>query len=175
MENILNPSPAMGLKFICRMMRLTIIALFVFVGTAFGTESYSQVKRVTVVSNDISLKNVINQIEKQTNYLFVYNMNDINLNKNVSINARNQSVLQVLKEIFNNTNINFVLEGKNILLVKENKMSHKANLQQGTTKTISGKVVDSKGDPIIGASVVDKDNSGVGVATDVNGHFSIAA
>ncbi len=174
MENILNPSPAMGLKFLCRMMRLTIIALFVFVGTAFGTESYSQVKRVTVVSNDISLKNVINQIEKQTNYLFVYNMNDINLNKNVSINARNQSVLQVLKEIFNNTNINFVLEGKNILLVKDNRMSHKANSQQAT-KNITGKVVDSKGDPIIGASVVDKDNAGVGVATDVNGHFSIAA
>ncbi len=176
MENNLNPCCVAGLKMLRRIMRLTIIALFVFISTAFATESYSQAKRITVVSNNITLKNVIKQIENQTDYLFVYNVSDINLNKNIRINARNQSVASVLNEIFASTNIQYAMEGKNILLRKEENRRHDAAQQsQQSIKKISGKVVDAKGDPIIGASVVTKNNQNNGVATDINGHFTIAA
>ena len=64
-------------------MRITALALFIFAGTAFATESYSQVMKVTIMADNISAGKVINEIEKQTDYLFVYNVNEVNLKRTV--------------------------------------------------------------------------------------------
>ena len=53
----------------------------VFAGTAFATESYSQTMKVTVVADNMSTGKVISEIEKQTDYLFVYNVNEVNLKR----------------------------------------------------------------------------------------------
>lgn len=155
-------------------MKLTVLALFIFIGSAFATESYSQVKRVTVVSNNISLSNVISQIENQTDYLFVYNVNDINLNRSVRVNARNQSVAEVLNAIFAGTNIHYAMEGKNIMLSLSRGENSSQSVNQTGTKKVTGKVVDSKGEPIIGASVVEKGNSKNGTITNMDGVFSLS-
>ena len=73
MKNILYQESIVEIKHLFRMMRNTLLALFVFAGTAFATESYSQTMKVTVVADNVSTGKVISEIEKQTDYLFVYN------------------------------------------------------------------------------------------------------
>lgn len=81
--------------------------------------------KVTVVSDRISTGKVINEIEKQTDYLFVYDMNEVNLKRNVKVHAQDKPVAEVLNEVFEGTDIYYAMEGKNIMLM--NKAKEKAS------------------------------------------------
>lgn len=130
-------------------MKITALALFIFVGTAFATESYSQVIKVTVVADKISTGKVINEIEKQTDYLFVYNVNEVNLQRTIQVNAENKSVAEVLNKVFEGTNIYYAMEGKNIMLMSRTKENQSAN----QTNKVTGVVKDTNGETIIGANI----------------------
>lgn len=110
MKNILYQESIVEIKHLFRMMRNTLLALFVFAGTAFATESYSQTMKVTVVADNVSTGKVISEIEKQTDYLFVYNVNEVNLKRNVKVNAQNKSVAEVLNKVFEGTDIYYAME-----------------------------------------------------------------
>ena len=171
MKNILYQESIVEIKHLFRIMKTTVLALFIFAGTAFATESYSQVMKVTVVADKISTGKVINEIEKQTDYLFVYNVNEINLKRPVQVNAENKSVAEVLNQLFEGTNIYYAMEGKNIMLMSRTKNS--ASVQQSGNK-VRGVVQDTNGEPIIGANITVKGQS-IGTITDIDGQFSIDA
>ncbi len=152
------------------MMRNTLLALFVFAGTAFATESYSQTMKVTVVADNVSTGKVISEIEKQTDYLFVYNVNEVNLKRNVKVNAQNKSVAEVLNKIFEGTDIYYAMEGKNIMLMSKAKEG--GAVQQ--VNKVTGIVKDANGEPIIGANVMVKGQS-IGTITDIDGRFVLDA
>ena len=152
------------------MMRNTLLALFVFAGTAFATESYSQTMKVTVVADNVSTGKVISEIEKQTDYLFVYNVNEVNLKRNVKVNAQNKSVAEVLNKIFEGTDIYYAMEGKNIMLMSKAKDGEAA--QQANK--VTGIVKDANGEPVIGANVTVKGQS-IGTITDIDGRFVLDA
>ena len=151
-------------------MRNTLLALFVFAGTAFATESYSQTMKVTVVADNVSTGKVISEIEKQTDYLFVYNVNEVNLKRNVKVNAQNKSVAEVLNKIFEGTDIYYAMEGKNIMLMSKAKEG--GAVQQ--VNKVTGIVKDANGEPIIGANVMVKGQS-IGTITDIDGRFVLDA
>ena len=166
MKNILYQESIVEIKHLFRMMRNTLLALFVFAGTAFATESYSQTMKVTVVADNMSTGKVISEIEKQTDYLFVYNVNEVNLKRNVKVNAQNKSVAEVLNKVFEGTDIYYAMEGKNIMLMskaKDGKVAQQAN-------KVTGIVKDTNGEPIIGANVIVKGQS-TGTITDIDGRF----
>ena len=170
MKNILYQESIVEIKHLFRMMRNTLLALFVFAGTAFATESYSQTMKVTVVADKMSTGKVISEIEKQTDYLFVYNVNEVNLKRNVKVNAQNKSVAEVLNKVFEGTDIYYAMEGKNIMLMskaKDGKVAQQAN-------KVTGIVKDTNGEPIIGANVTVKGQS-IGTITDIDGRFVLDA
>ena len=152
------------------MMRNTLLALFVFAGTAFATESYSQTMKVTVVADNVSTGKVISEIEKQTDYLFVYNVNEVNLKRNVKVNAQNKSVAEVLNKVFEGTDIYYAMEGKNIMLMSKAKDGEA--VQQANK--VTGIVKDANGEPVIGANVTVKGQS-IGTITDIDGRFVLDA
>ena len=170
MKNILYQESIVEIKHLFRMMRNTLLALFVFAGTAFATESYSQTMKVTVVADNVSTGKVISEIEKQTDYLFVYNVNEVNLKRNVKVNAQNKSVAEVLNKVFEGTDIYYAMEGKNIMLMSKAKDGEA--VQQANK--VTGIVKDANGEPIIGANVIVKGQS-TGTITDIDGNFSIKA
>ena len=170
MKNILYQESIVDIKHLFRMMRNTLLALFVFAGTAFATESYSQTMKVTVVADNMSTGKVISEIEKQTDYLFVYNVNEVNLKRNVKVNAQNKSVAEVLNKVFEGTDIYYAMEGKNIMLMskaKDGEATQQAN-------KVTGIVKDANGEPIIGANVTVKGQS-IGTITDIDGRFVLDA
>ena len=82
-------------------MKLVFVYLFIFVSGIFATEATSQTTRVSIVAKNISTQELMQEIEKQTDYLFVYNKHEVNLNRKVTIQANNQTVIEVLNKAFN--------------------------------------------------------------------------
>jgi hypothetical protein len=101
-------------------MKLSFILLVSCVSLAFGTEATSQTARVSIRVNNESARTVMNRIESQTDYLFVYNHENVDVSRKVSLNASNAPVAQVLAQVFEQTDIIYAMEGNNILLMKRN-------------------------------------------------------
>ena len=118
----------------------------------------------------MSTGKVISEIEKQTDYLFVYNVNEVNLKRNVKVNAQNKSVAEVLNKVFEGTDIYYAMEGKNIMLMSKAKDGEA--VQQANK--VTGIVKDANGEPVIGANVMVKGQS-IGTITDIDGRFVLDA
>ena len=152
-------------------MRLTAIMLFVCIGLAYASESYSQSATLTLNVNNKTVQEVLDEIEKQSEFHFFYNNKQVNTNRVVSIKSKKKDVFNVLEQLFNGTDISYKVLDKSIILSpKEMLMS--AVVQQAI-KNISGTITDSNGEPIIGANVLEKGSTN-GTVTDINGKFSLS-
>ena len=149
-------------------MRITTFLLLVCVFCTFAENTHSQKAMVSINKKNVQLETVLNEIEHQTDYLFIYN-NQVNVNKKVSLKAKNQPVSKVLEELLADSGITYSVEGNHIVLGKQ---TMAAAPQQSST--IRGKVIDTNGDPVIGANIVEKGTTN-GTTTDVEGNFSINA
>ena len=149
-------------------MRITTFLLLLCVFCTFAENTHSQNARVSINKKNVQLETVLNEIEHQTDYLFIYN-NQVNVNKKVSLKAKNQPVFKVLEELLADSGITYSVEGNHIVLGKQ---TMTAAPQQSST--IRGKVIDTNGDPVIGANIVEKGTTN-GTTTDVEGNFSINA
>ena len=172
MKNNLYQEFIVPFKHSFRVMRNAFLALFLFVGTTYATESYSQNMRVTVVSSGISTAQVLSEIEEQTDYLFVYDVNEVDLDRNVNVRAENRPVSEVLDEVFEGTDVDYAMEGKNIMLMKRSKKEAPAFAQQTSENTIQGVVTDANGEPIIGANIMIEGTT-TGTITDFDGRFTL--
>ena len=149
-------------------MRITTFLLLVCAFCAFAENTHSQNARVSINKKNVQLETVLNEIEHQTDYLFIYN-NQVNVNKKVSLKAKNQPVSKVLEELLADSGITYSVEGNHIVLGKQNMVTVP---QQNST--IKGKVIDTNGDAVIGANIVEKGTTN-GTTTDADGNFSINA
>ena len=149
-------------------MRITTFLLLVCILNMHADNVFSQNARVSINQKNVQLEKVLNEIEQQTDYLFIYN-NQVNVNKKVSLKTKNQPVSVVLKELLADSGITYSVEGNHIVLGKQNMT---ATPQQNGI--IKGKVIDTNGDAVIGANIVEKGTSN-GTTTDIDGNFSINA
>ncbi len=155
-----------------RIMRITTLLLFVFIFCMHAENSNSQNVNVTIKRSNTELENVLNDIEKQTDFLFVYN-NFVNVNRKVSVNLKKASLEEVLANLFEGTDVKYSIDGSYILLSAGGTTTAiPLSAQQG--KTITGVIVDDNGEPVIGANVVEKGSRSIGTVTDVDGKFSLA-
>lgn len=151
-------------------MRISTFLLMVCVFCSYAGNVHSQNARVSIRMNNVKLDKILNEIESQTDYLFIYN-NQVNINKIASVRAKNEAVAQVLDKILANTGINYELEGTHIILTTEDVKSTNTAQQ---VKTITGIVTDTSGEAIIGANIRIKGTT-TGTITDIDGKFSIEA
>lgn len=143
-------------------------ALLITILSLIPAESYSQDAKVNINKQNITLKGVLNEIEKQTTYLFIFDPSDIDLNQKTTVVVSNKPVKEVLSTIFQQTNIDYRLEGSNIMLMKRSAPSI------APKKKISGVILDENSEPLIGATVSVKGTS-EGTLTDINGRFELNA
>lgn len=123
---------------------------------------------VTLNLQNTKLEQVLNAIEKQTNYLFVYDKN-VDAKRLINISVKDAPLKNVLNQLFSNTNISFAIEKETIVLSAK----QKSEAKNGNRK-ITGIVKDTDGTPVIGASIIVKGQPNFGVATDINGNFSLS-
>lgn len=141
---------------------ISLVMLFLF-APLFG-----QSRKVTVHENGITVSKLLQVLEKQTGYTFAYKTADIDLSASVSANADNEDVLNVLRKALSSQNLDFSVSGSRIVLTKKSTSGSASNV----ARHISGKVLDSGNDPIIGAVVMSGKSNGT--VTDENGSFYLS-
>lgn len=141
------------------------LALLATAGPIFG-----QNKTVTINKNKILMKDALYQIEKQTNYLFVYDNSIINPNKAVSVDFKNEKLEDALAKLFKDTDVNFVIENRNILLLKVANNSNVNAIQEKIT--VNGNIKDKNNQAVVGVTVSEQGTNNARIS-DENGNYSI--
>ena len=154
-----------------RAMKLTCALLLTASMGVFATGN-AQTMRVNIQADNVSTGKILSEIEKQTDYLFVYNKKEVDLKRKTSVNAVNKTTAEVLSTIFNGTDIIYAIEGENIMLMrKEQNLAVVPDAVQQDNK-IAGTVLDPTGMPVIGANIMIKGTTN-GTITDMDGKFSL--
>lgn len=152
-----------------RVLRITLFLLLICICSSFASSGYSQTMRVSIRQSAMPLNRIFSEIEKQTSYLFVYN-NQIDVNQKVSVDVKEQEVARVLETLFRGTNIEYVVQGNHIILSSKENQGNTS--LQGSERTVSGIVVDTHGEAVIGANILVK-GSTIGGMTDIDGKFAL--
>jgi len=148
-------------------MKLTTLIFLISTLSLMAGESYSQDTRISLNMKNVQIKDVLLKIENSSEFFFIYNNQLIDVDRTVSINADNEKISNVLRDVFQDQKVEFQLTDRKIVIVPT-EMSN----QQSQTK-VSGKVTDSSGGPLPGVSVVVKGTTN-GTITDSNGNYSLS-
>lgn len=149
-------------------MRIRFLLALLCFSLASGYSAFAQ--KVTINLKNVKLEKVFDAITKQTGLSVAYSRPTVNPDQNVSISATNEELSEVLKRLFAGTNVAFEI-GEEKIYLKDVKSSSKES-KPVRTKTVSGVIVDTNGEPVIGASVLVKGTNN-GTITDLDGKFTV--
>ncbi|MDR1114581.1 MAG: carboxypeptidase-like regulatory domain-containing protein [Tannerella sp.] len=155
-------------------MKISVILLFVCVFSVFAADSDAQNAIVRLSSNQLSLAQLFDEIEEQTDYLIVYSNSEVDTKQTVAFNETSGSISNYLREAFFGNELNYEFENNYIILSKKSILSNAqqtGNVQQAG-KRIIGIVTDTNDEPIIGANIKEKGTAN-GTVTDIDGNFSL--
>lgn len=161
-----------GLLKMITIMRFTIFILFLSLSQTFAVNSYSQQAKLSLDMRNVRLEDVLDKIEKNSEFFFMYNKNLINVDRKVDIQVEEKNVTEVLNMIFANTDISYSIKDRQILLINSSMDGKNEPINQ-QQKSISGKVTDSSGGALPGVSVVVKGTT-TGVISDSKGNYSLS-
>lgn len=157
-----------GLRNFFRIMRLTFLFLMTCILQSFAVMSYSQQTKLNLEMSNSTLGSVLDAIEKQSEYYFMLNQKEVELNRLVTASFKNKKIDEVLDGLFLGSDVSYVISDRLIVLTAKSGFQ---NAQQ--SRTISGKVNDSSGSPLPGVSVVEKGTTN-GTITNADGNFSLS-
>ena len=133
----------------------------------WSSEAFAQQQVIRLPQKSITLQEVFQQIEKQTNLSVDYKKNDVTKKK---VNVAGGNIQEVLNKALQGTGLRFRFEGQHIIISPAEKKSKNA----GEPKKVIGKILDNNGEPIIGGTVRVKGTT-TGTITDFNGNFTLDA
>lgn len=154
---------------VLKVTKLALLFLFISIWEASAALSYSQVTKLNLEVNGTILQ-VLKSIENQSEFTFVYKLDEVNLDEKVSVDMKNKSINEILDVLLRNKSLEYKITDRHIVLYKREEA---AEQMQESNTIVSGTIVDDFGDPVIGANVLVKDQPGVGTTTDMNGKFSL--
>lgn len=173
MKNLINVGEIFpyALKFDLK-MKLTVY-LFIISLFQIQANTYSQLTKISMDLDDVTVEKVLLAIEEKTEFKILYNDSEVDYSRKVSVNVEDELVFKILDNLFDKTKITYEIVDKQIVLLNNpSKPLTKPVVQQ--TKTITGTVLDDTGGPLPGASVMVQ-GTNVGGTTDFDGNFSLEA
>lgn len=155
-----------------RIMKISILLLFTGIFQLMATNTTEAQNVVINISNKtLTVETLIQEIEKQTDYLIVYSKREVDTQREITADARTGKVADFLAKAFANTGVQYEFESNYIVLSKRN-TSAAEDMSQEKKRIVSGVVKDETGESVIGANVVEKGTTN-GTVTDVDGRFSL--
>lgn len=146
------------------------VLLVLLLGIIISVSASAQ--KVTMNLKQVKLEKVFSAITQQTGLTVAYSRTIVNPDRIVTVEAKNQELSKVLNDLFLGTNVNYEI-GKTKIYLKEKVTDSEQQTSNANKKNISGRVVDEKGEPIIGASVMVQGSS-LGTITNVDGRYTLA-
>ena len=158
-----------SLKKTLKIMRIVPFLLILGILQAHAIDTYSQKTKLSLDFYNTKLSTVLDKIEEESDFYFLYNEKLLDTEREVTINEKNQLIDEILKELFSNTEVEYTIIDRKIILAP--KYLTEAPEQQ--QNIISGSVNDATtGEPMPGVNIIVKGTS-IGVLTDVKGQYSI--
>ncbi len=158
-----------------RIMKLTF--LFFLIGLMHLSASvYSQTTKLSLKMRNVKVGEVLDAIEKQSEFRFAYSPGYIDLNREVDVTIRDKTIDESLHVIFSGTDVKYGVYDRHIILYPEgmenktekSSVAHSIVQQQ----SVSGVVTDQSGQPLPGVTVLVK-GTVTGTITDGNGNFTL--
>ncbi len=163
---------------IFRIMKITVFLLLIAIGSVFADSSYSQNAKLSLHLKNGTIKQVFEEIQNQSEFIFFYKDNQVGINHDLNINADKATVEEILDQALANTNLVYKVFDRQIVVLPGRKSDASIENaesflnQQPQKKEIGGKVTDSSGAALPGVSIVVKGTT-VGTITDLNGNFNL--
>lgn len=155
-------------------MKQAFLLLFFFLWVFVSVKAQSN--RLTLHLNQVSLEQVFELIQQQSEFIIFFKDNQVNLQQKVSINANGLSIEEVLDQALKNTPLKYKVFDRQIIIIKNtdlNFMTGAIGPNEPVKKsTVTGKVTDEFGNPILGVTIVVK-GTHIGVITNPDGNYSI--
>lgn len=145
-------------------MKLTILLIVLFT-VSVSAAGFSQ-NKISLHVEKSAISEAISKIEGQTSYRFLYNENLGEIRKKISVEIEDADIKEALNELFKGSGLSYQMLDNQLIVIQGNGPDAYKDV------VISGKVVDSKGEPLIGVSVKVKGTSR-GVSTNMDGSFKI--
>lgn len=154
-------------KKLWRIMRLTFVLLFGFILTV-SANSYSQGTKLDVSLSNSTISDIIEYVEKNSEFIFLYRKEDLNVSKKVDVNLKNATIKEILDQVLKDEYVDYDVYERQIVIRKANETNW--NMQQN--RKVIGVVTGSDGEPVPGASILVKGTT-TGTITGSDGEFEL--
>lgn len=146
-------------------MKISVFLLFAAIFQLYARSSYSQETKMNITASSVRLKQLFNDIEKQSEFLFFYVDADIE-GVEVSVNAHHASIMTVLNQALSRTPLMYEIDDRYVTIAPR-------TLTKAQGIAVTGTVTDAAGDPMPGVNVVIKGTT-IGVVTNFSGNYNIS-
>ena len=152
------------------LFRITFLFLLATIGfiRPVSAQTAEAAKTITLNVQNRPIKEVLTLIERQSDYIFVYYDNILDIHRKVTLKVTNQPVSAVLKQLFAGTDNTWKLSGRQIVIGRS---VAAAAATPRKIPRITGVVRDQNNDPLIGVTIRIKARPNIGTATDINGKY----
>ena len=137
--------------------------------------AYAQQKNLTIEMRNKTVKEVLDYIEKNSEFIFFYYSKAIDTKRIVSLSVKDQPITVILDQLFKNTDVLYEIKDRQISLKREELPTEQRPQDSKQQKRkLVGTVTDaSSSDPLVGVSISVKNSPGTGTSTDLDGKLSI--
>lgn len=158
-------------------MRMTFLFLFFLVFQMQAEQSYSQTTKISLDMKNSTIEKVLQTIEQQSDFYFLYNSRLIDVDKEVSVHVNDVTISSLLDRIFQSDNVSYEVKGSQIVLSPReiSGQSKEADAKrQHQSRTVTGIVTNTDGEPIVGGTITIKNDAARGTVTDLDGKYSLS-
>ncbi len=156
-----------------RIMKVTLALLLSLVAQGWATSAFSQKAVLNLAMENVRIIDVLEEIEDQTDYYFLFNYEQINSDKRISVSLTNSPIDKTLDLVLKGTDLKYTISDRQIVIAKGGSPLADALLSASQqSKTIRGTVTNTKGEPVPGVTIVVKGEA-AGTITDSDGNYTL--
>lgn len=150
-------------------MRANLLLTFIMIALLHAEDLYSQNTVISLSLQNATVEQVLDRIEKDTEFTFLFTDKSVDTSRTVNLNIRSKSINEALKALFDGTDVSYRIVNKQIILSKKKADSNETN----HAYRLTGVIKDTNGEPVIGANIVEKGTTN-GTISDIDGKFSLS-
>lgn len=130
-------------------------------------------QNISVNLRNTTIQKAIEYLQREYGYSFSIKTEEVDVSRKVSITVRDADINQILGSLFDGQDVEFGVNAKMVTVKAKPRQEQANQRRQNRRWVLSGKVYDENDDPMIGAVIMEKNISGKGTITDINGSFTI--
>lgn len=157
---------------IIKICQIVIFFSFHFCSIASSAVEIKNISEQQTFSFNFSntvIKDVFSYIEKNSDYVFLYSNNGDVFEK-VSLKVNNETIIQIMDRLSENTGINYLIDGKQVILKNKN---YENSPQQSKKKELHGRITDASTNEVVAGASIILEGTTIGTVTDFEGNYSI--